>query len=437
MTNLTNRRIPVSAAIARTALCAAAILAFAASTGCGRRPAAAPREAAPEPVAVHVAPVQRRTVPRGVDVTGTLFGNEEATISAKVPGRVEAIAHDVGDVVESGGELARIERTEYELAREQKRTAMLESLASLGLSEMPAADFDPAEVPTVVKAKLQSANAEARFRRAERLWAQQPPLISEQDYTDLRTAWDVARSDYDVTVLAARATLAVARSREADLAIANQRLDDTVVRVPRVDGPSPVSPDQGTDRALRYAVAARLASVGEYLNIGAPMFRVVAADPIKFRGDAPERFVGQIRVGQPVSLRAEAFDEPFAGTVVRVNPQVSPRSRTFQVEIEVPNADGRLRPGAFGRAAIVMRDEVGVPFVPESAVIVFAGVTKVFSVRDGKAVEHRVEVGQRASGLVELVGAPRDLDRVIVRGAQRLAGGVPVRESAADAPMTP
>ena len=407
------------------AFATAALVAVGACKGDRGPSAGAP--AAVEPVAVRLSAVERRTVPRTEELTGTLFGTEEATISAKVPGRVESIARDVGDVLAPGDELARLERREYALALELKRTAVLESLASLGLAEMPPPEFDLAQVPTVVKARLQAQNAEARHRRAEQLWKQDPPLISEQDYSDLRTAWDVARSDAEVAMLNAKAALAEARSREADLAMAEQRLDDTTLHAPRFT-------DGGHGRApVNYAVAARLVSVGENVAIGAPMFRLVASDPIKFRGDAPERFVGEIVVGQPASLRVEAFADAFPGAVARVNPQVNPRNRTFQVEIEVPNADGRLRAGSFGRAAVVTREDPGATFVPEGALVVFAGVTKVFSMRDGKAIEHRVETGRRAEGMVELVGAPADLDRVIVSGQQRLATGTPVREASAPA----
>lgn len=407
-------------AIAATLAVALAIGTSLVAGGCGDDPPTSRQEPAPEAIPVTLAPVARRTAAASVEVTGTLFGAEQATISAEVPGRVERIDRDVGDVVGEGGVLAQIEQVQYRLALDQKRAAMLESLASLGLTELPQDDFDPAQVPRVMKARREADNADARFRRAEQLWGQEPPLISEQDYSDLKTARDVARSDAEVALLDARATLAAARSRNVELALAEQRLDDTTVRAPTFErAPS--------GRAHTYSVAARLVSVGEYVAAGAPMFRLVAADPIKFRGDVPERFVDRVRGGQVATLRVDAFSEPFGGAVARINPQVNERSRTFQVEIEVPNGDGRLRPGAFGIASIVIGEDANVAFVPAEALVTFAGITKVFTVADGKAVEHRVSAGRRVGDLVEVLGAPTEFDSVVVTGGRRLATGTPVR----------
>lgn len=394
----------------------------ASASASGGTGAAARTAPAGPPLEVRTAPVERRNLSRVLEITGTLFGTEEATISAQVPARVESISKDFGDLVAPGEVLAQLDRTDYEMALELKRTAMLETLASLGLEALPGPEFDPATVPTVVKARLAAENAEARHRRAEMLWKQSPPLISEQDYTDLRTAWDIARSDAEVALLAAKATVAEARSRAADQAIAAQRLVDTTIRAPRLEGEGPV----------QYAVAARMASVGEYAPAGAALFRVIASDPIKFRGDVPERFAGQLRVGQDAALRVAAYDDSFAGVVARVNPQVDARSRTFEVEIAVPNADGRVKAGGFGRVGVVVGEDASVLLVPEDALVVFAGVIKLFSVKDGVAQEHRVELGRRIDGLVEVLSPPPGLERIVVSGAARLANGTPVREGSAE-----
>jgi len=364
--------------------------------------------------------VERRALAQILEVTGTLFGTEEATISAQVPARVVAIARDVGDAVAPGDVLAQLDPTDYEMALALKRAAMLETLASLGLEALPGPEFDPSAVPTVVKARLAAENAEARHRRAEQLWRQSPPLISEQDYSDLRTAWEIARSDADVALLAARATVAEARSRAADLAIAAQRLADTTIRAPGSDS---------QETPVRYEVAGRLVSVGEYAVAGAPLFRLVASDPLKFRGDVPERFAGRVGVGQRAALKVAAYDETFEGVVARVNPQVDARSRTFTVEITIPNSDGRVKAGGFGRVDIVIGEDADVLLVPEDAVAVFAGVTRIFSVQEGMAREHRVELGRSVDGLVEIRTPPAGLERVVVTGGARLANGTPVREA--------
>ena len=106
------------------------------------------------------------------------YDNRDTGRSTKVPGRITQISKDVGDRSEAGEMLAQIEKTDYELARTQKQMAVQSALAKLGLTEMPGTKFDLNKVPTVERARLQSANAEAKFNRGKQLFEQKPPLIS-------------------------------------------------------------------------------------------------------------------------------------------------------------------------------------------------------------------------------------------------------------------
>ncbi|HLL89336.1 MAG TPA: efflux RND transporter periplasmic adaptor subunit [Tepidisphaeraceae bacterium] len=422
---------------------------FLAAGGCDSKSDAAPSAGGnnpagakpPEAVPVVVRPAVTEPIVRTVEIVGTLWGDEDTTVSAKVAGRVTDVFKDVGDRVPAGAELAQIDKRDYELAEAQRELAVKEQLARLGLTDLPGPEFDPASIPTVQRAKLQAANAEARFRRSKELFDQRPPVISEQDYEDARTAAEVARSEHDVELLSARALATAARSRAADAAVAAQALADATVRAPAGQTPvaSPASTAPATAPAARtYAVAQRLVSVGEYVREGTPLFRLVADDPVKFRGQIPERFGDQIRVGQRVTLGVESHPgKSFDGVVSRLSPQIDPASRTFQVEALIPNPHRHLKPGAFARAHVGTRTDERVVFVPREAVVTFAGTSKVFTIDpDGKAREHVVEVGVPRDGRVEVVKGLDEAVPVVVEGGGRLARGVPVAVKDATAPTT-
>src|SRR4051812_19018538 len=186
-------------------------------------------------VPVILKPATVQEVQRTIEVVGTLWADEDVIISNKINGKVIGIYKDVGDRAEPGQPLAQLLRNDYELDRNQKQSALQEVLSKLGLKEVPGENFDPATLPTVRRAKLQADNAESRFNRGKQLHDNNPPLISDQDFTDLQSAWDVAKTAYEVEVLSVRSLMSEAKTRQADLAIANQALDDTTVRVPRQD----------------------------------------------------------------------------------------------------------------------------------------------------------------------------------------------------------
>ena len=405
------------------------------STGCSEREGArAGTGPTTAPATVAVAPVKLDAAQRTVDVTGTLYGDEEATISAKVGGRVVAVYHDVGDRVAPGQPLAQIETRDYELARAQRQLAVRESLAKLGLSEFPTGDFKADEIPTVRKAKLEASNAEARYNRGKQLYEQQPPRLSEQEYQDLRTAWEVSRNEYQVQVLTAQSALAEARARQALLEMAEQQLADTVVRAPAELKDPATAPTRAATTAAasthpggrEYAVSERMISVGEYVNSAAPLLRLVDDDPIKLRASVPERFAGEVKVGQTVRVYVEAFQQPFVGKVTRINPQVDPTNRNFRVEALIDNPGRALKPGAFARASIETRLQPGVIFIPTTAVVSFAGVNRVYVDEDGKAAERIVDLGDRRGDEVEVRQGLKPTDTVVTRGAEKLVPGTPL-----------
>lgn len=391
-------------------VCLAALLA----AGCRDAKPAQGQARAAEPVPVRVADVQRRAVPRAIDFTGTIYGEEEATISSKSNGRLAILEADLGDEIAPGQPLARIDPTDYELALAERRATATASLSKLGLESLPGPDFDLATLPAVRRARAEEANAKAKYERAEQLYRQVPPLISAQDFADMQTQWEVSSRTADAELLAAGAALAEARTQIAAVAIAQQQLADTVVRAPAPDG-----------GPARYRVAERRVSVGELVAPGQPLFRLVASDRIKFRGAVPERFSGQVRNGQQALLYVEAFRTGFAAVVSRVAPQIDVATRSFEVEILADNPHGALKPGAFARASIVTGTEENVAFVPAAALVTFAGVQKVYGVNEGKAVEYRVTTGVRDQDFVEIVG-DFPAAQVVVEGTSGLSNGTPV-----------
>lgn len=381
------------------------------------RPSPSARAGSGEPVEVAVAFPSFRDVQRHVEVTGTLYADEQAQIAALIPGRIVAMLKDVGDRVTPGELIARIDRTDYELARQQRQASVAEALSRLGLDRMPGPEFDPMVLPAVLRAKAQEENARAKFERGKLLYESEPPLISTQDFADLQTTHEVASHNVTAEGLAGRTLLAQARSRAADLHIAEQQLKDTDIHAPERAGD-----EQG------YAVAARITSVGEFIGAGQPVYTLVDVDPIKFRAETPERFSSDVRLGLTVRVRLDALADEQVGRITRISPQVDSRSRTFLLEAEIPNTDGRLKPGSFGIGRVETHMQTAMPFVPESAIVSFAGVIRIFTIESGKAVEHRIGTGEVIDGQVEVLGGTLAADAaVVISGANKLSNGASVR----------
>jgi len=395
---------------------------------CSRAPGSRGAEApTPAPVEALLSVVERGVVQRHVRATGTLFGEEHATIAAKVAGRIDAVWRDVGDVVAPGDRLARVEARDYDLIVHERTRAFDEALSQLGIDELPEGGFDVDALPTVERARLQAENARARYERGRRLHDGETSTMSEQDFADLKTAWDVAQAEHRLAMLNARAQLAQARTLRALLATAQQRLADTLHAVPRGERPAPPGSEPPADPSVEYVVTRRSVSTGDYVQPGAPLFELIDPDPLKLRVAVPEREAARVRVGQRALVRVDTDPGSFEGRVARINFAVEPRSRTFEVEILLRNGERRLRAGSFARTEIEVERADGVLLVPRSAVTRFAGVHKVFAVVDGRAVERAVRLGGETGGRVEIEHGLEAGETIVAEPPPGLTGGTPVR----------
>jgi len=207
-----------------------------------------------------------------------------------------------------------------------------------------------------------------------------------------------------------RAQLAQGR---AALAIADQEMRDTRIEAP-FDG----------------IVRERRASPGDYVAIGAPIATLVRVDPVRLRIEVPEREVDRVHIGQQVRIHIAGEERVREGVIARASPSITAASRSLLLEAELANPDAVMRPGSFARAEIVVDADSRSLTVPLDAIVSFAGIDKVFVVRDGRAVETPITTGRRDAERVEIVGGLAAGD-VVVRAPGNLETGAAVTSAGA------
>jgi len=141
-----------------------------------------------------------------------------------------------------------------------------------------------------------------------------------------------------------------------------------------------------------------------------------------------ETYYNRVEMGMPVEVQADALgSETFSGKVSLIYPTIDPVSHTFPVEINVPNADHRLRPGMFARVKMNFGTRER-PLLSDKAVLKQVGSNDryVFVVKDGVAFYTLVQLGVRINDKYEIVSGLNDGDRVIVEGNRGLIDGTEV-----------
>lgn len=341
------------------------------------------------PVAVETADVVQGPIEQRRELTGTLEATAEIVVAPKVGGRLDRITVDLGDPVERGQVVAELDDDELAQAQAQAK----------------------ADLAVAQARKVASDNALAiAERNLERVAGLRRRGIASEEELDATRASKL-QAQADVAVSASEITRARAVLRGAEV-----RKGYTQVVVDWVDG------------AQERVVAVRHVDDGTMVAANTPLLSVVALDPLVVAVYVTAQDYGQLRTGLPVTLSTDAHPgETFSAHVARIAPVFAPESRQARVELEVPNPDGRLRPGMFVRARVVLARVEAAAIVPREALVSHGEGHAVYVVADDGAtarlqpVTVGVSDGERVQ--VEGVAAPA---QVVTLGQAQLHDGAAI-----------
>ena len=230
--------------------------------------------------------------PNRLTATGEFVSPVRSELSAKLPGRVSRMFVDEGSRVTKGQPVLQLETDYISL---NLRTAEAEVARAKAAMDEAARDLERKK-GLVAKGSLPAATGDR----------------SQAMYDQARAAYSGARAQADLL---------------------KQQLADSTLR-------SPVS----------GIVAEKRTDVGARLGDGGVAFVVVQLSPLRLRFQVPERYLGQLTVGDAVTAKVDPYpNQDFTGTVKTVGGVIDPKTRTMFAEAEFANRDGRLRPGLFAR----------------------------------------------------------------------------------------
>ncbi len=246
------------------------------------------------------------------------------------------------------------------------------------------------------KIAAQLSQAEANLRLAQSKFERSKELaltraVSVQELDESRAAFDGMR---------------------AAVELIKEQLKDTRI----------VAPFSGT-------MGARHVSPGQVIDRQVMLTSLVRLDPVKVEGNVPERYLGQLKLGQKFALTIAAFpNETFDGEVYFIAPQVDPVNRTTIVKARVANPDGRLKPGMFASAEVTLKVKEDALVIPEAALMPQGERTMIFTVdKELTAQMVPVRTGLRVAGRVEILEGLKGGETVVVEGWQKMRPGGKVK----------
>ena len=373
-------------------------------------------------VDVTTAPAITRQLPRFLEATGSLVADEQTDVAPAVAGKVVAIGVDLGTWVERGTMLVRLDDRDARIRLEQATAQVAQAQASVRQAEAriglrPGQSFDATRVAEVGSARVALELADKQLRRFERLI--ESGDVSRSSYDQQKAQRDQLREQYEAALTQARQNYAAVQTARAavdaartQITQARKAINDAVV----------VAPISGY-------VSDRPAALGEYVTTSSKVATIVRTNPLRAQMDIPEQSVSTIQVGQSVSVSVSAYpDRNFSGMIHHISPSVAPNSRTMTVEAKVDNPGGLLKPGQFVTVRILQPQSDMAVLVPARAVRTESGVSRVFVIKDGRAEQRLVQLGQPEGDLIEIrTGVSAD-EQVATSNVELLSDGMPVRQ---------
>lgn len=423
LSRLTRLRSLAIAAIATITLSSVLLVA----TSCGGSKANVRKEetaTAAQPAAIDVTTAQaiERELPQFFEATGSLNGDEQTDVSPSTAGKVAVIAVDLGSFVRRGQTLVRLDDVDLKLRVEQAQAQLDQAKAALRQAEekvgiRPGQNFDINKLPEVANARVALELAEKNLHRSEKLI--ESGDISRTVYDQQKAQRDQLKEQYEAALSLARQNNAAVMTAKANVANAASQLNLAIRNLSYANVYSPID----------GYVSDRPADLGEYVSTSTKVATVVKINPLRVRIDIPEQAIPTVSVGQAVSVTTSAWpDRNFSGRIARISPNVTPTSRTLTVEAEIENSTGTLKPGQFATVRILQARPQPAVLVPARAVHTESGVSRVFVIKDGKAQERLVQLGQTEGDLVAIKSGVAAGENVATSNIEQLSEGMAVKQ---------
>lgn len=182
----------------------------------------------------------------------------------------------------------------------------------------------------------------------------------------------------------------------------------------------------------RYNDEGDLYSMSPNSDGGVGIIRVMRMDMLLTKVALSEKYIPSVYIGMPVVITSELYPgQEFPGKVTRINPAINSTTRTFDVEVTIPNEKMTLRPGMYARTTFNMGEITGVT-VKDLAVVKQPGTNDKYVyviAKDNTAEKRKVTLGRQIDDRIEVVAGVKEGEQVAVAGLSKLKAGDKVKIS--------
>jgi membrane fusion protein (multidrug efflux system)/multidrug efflux system membrane fusion protein len=322
---------------------------------------------------VEVLPVAAERVEYTVSAVGSVEAFERVQLVARVAGAVERVKFREGDVVKKDQVLIEIDPARYSVAVRSAKATLERALAA-------------------------KSEAETGLARRADAGAENEGVFSVEEVDTWRTR---------------------TRSAGAQVAEAQAALDSAAINLR----------DAYVKAPIEGKIQTRTVQTGQYVQPGTVLATIIRREPLLLRFQIPEAEASRVTAGLTARFSVRGDQRTFTAKITHVADAAEMATRMVIVTAEVDDPNkGDLRPGAFAEVTVPVGENASAPVIPQTAVRPSEKGFLAFVIENNAANERVLNLGLRtADGRVEVRGGVKPGEMLVVRGAEALRNGVPVR----------
>lgn len=321
-------------------------------------------------IPVYVTTVQKGNIKKILKLTGNIEPWESVNIMPDISGKVKKIYVDNGDYVNKGQILAELDTRSMGLRLQQAKAAL--------------------------------SVAESNYNDASKNWDRIKTLFERGT---------VSSQQYEKAQLGYESSKAQLEQAKASLDIAQYQLDVSIMTAP-----------------FSGIITSKNMNEQETINPMMPggqgVLTLADLSKVKVHAAIPENQFRDVSAGLEAFLDVDAYpDELFTGTVSKIDPTADPMSRTFGVEIVVPNENMLLRSGMFARVNLTIKEKTDVILIPVECVVKTPDENFVFVIENSVAHRRDITLGLAESRMIEIIYGLQAGEYIVTVGKEMLKDG--------------
>ncbi|MCD5406881.1 MAG: efflux RND transporter periplasmic adaptor subunit [Desulfotomaculum sp.] len=326
------------------------------------------------PVPVEVVPAVRVDLKQAVALTGEVIASSEIAVAAEVSGKVAAVHVKAGQPVRAGQLLFELENNDAQQRLRLEEATLLMRQISLELEQNN-------------WARISQLDAAAAISKVELEQAETTLKLAQAQLDQSQISLDIVQDSYH---------------KLAVTAPAGGIVDNLNIAVGAMAGPQAVA------------------------------LKIIDLNPAVVKLNLSENIVGQVALGQEVTVAIRAVNKTVVGKIRAVAPQIDNVTKAFPVEIEISNAGGEILAGMVATANISTGQIKDALVVPPEAVLMKNGLHKIFVLADGVAEERKVTVGETTADKTQILTGLAAGEQVVVAGNRLVSAGQKVQVVSTD-----